>query len=77
MTDAPVPLVILPDWLQQLRRSEIGNRVLNADGTSCDSVMGLPRDEIFRDVIAGGQADFDVPYKHLTGPGRSRGASRS
>lgn len=61
----------LPEWLQSLRRSEIVNVVRSSPGTQGEYFLGIHRDEVFSQVIGGGQANFDVPYRHLSGGDRA------
>ncbi len=61
----------IPNWLDRLRRQEIIDVVYNHP-TTCDNlVLDLSKDEIFKQVIGGGQADFDKPYLHLSGAERA------
>jgi hypothetical protein len=57
----------LPDWLDELRREEITQRVKGDPRTSGDLLLGVHRDRIFCAVIEGGQADFDTPWETLSG----------
>lgn len=61
----------LPRWLGILRRTEVVAPVRNLPETSGDYFHGLHKDEVVSEVIGGGQADFDVPYKHLNGDQRT------
>ncbi len=61
----------LPDWLQRLRQSQIIDPVKSGPGTQGDYFLGIHRDEVCRQVIGCGQADFDEPYRHLDGRDRA------
>jgi SAM-dependent methyltransferase len=61
----------IPNWLAQLRRQEIIDVVKNHPTTHDDLVLNLSTEEIFNQVIGGGQADFDTPYRHLSGAERA------
>lgn len=61
----------IPNWLDRLRRQEIIDVVYNHPTTRDNLVLNLPKDEIFNQVIGGGQADFDTPYLHLSGAERA------
>jgi hypothetical protein len=61
----------IPSWLAQLRRQQIID-VVNSHPTTHDNlVLNLSPEEIFNQVICGGQADFDTPYLHLSGAERA------
>ena len=61
----------LPSWLLNLRRREVVDKILSSVGTQGDYILNIHRDEVFRDVLGGGQADFDQPYRHLGGADRA------
>lgn len=56
----------LPQWLEQLRRAEITERVRNDPRSICAKVLGVASDVAFHDVVGGGQADFDTPWENLS-----------
>jgi hypothetical protein len=60
-----------PAWLEQALHNEIEEYIRTDGRTTRDTFLGWPRGEIFRDVIDGGQADFDAPLKQLTGLDRA------
>src|SRR5262245_44944308 len=61
----------IPGWLQRLRRQEIVNLV-NQHPTKRDNlILGLPKQQVYEQVIRGGQAEFDTPYLHLSGADRA------
>ena len=60
----------VPDWLRRLRQQEIINVVRNRPDTQGDHFFGLDKNEIFSEVLGGGQADFDQPYRHLSASDR-------
>jgi hypothetical protein len=61
----------VPNWLVRLRRQEIIDVVNNHPTTHDNLVLNLSAEEIFNQVIGGGQADFDTPYLHLSGAERA------
>jgi hypothetical protein len=61
----------LPFWLQRLRQSQIVDVVRSRPGTLGEYFLGIHRDEIFDQVIGGGQADFDKPHLHLSAGDRA------
>lgn len=61
----------IPNWLRSLRRTEIIDVVCNNPSTKGDYFFGIHKDEVFNQVIGGGQGDFDIPYGHLSGSDRS------
>lgn len=61
----------LPGWLDALRRTEVGDTVRNLPETGGNYFHGLHKDEVVNQVIECGQADFDLPYKHLNGGDRA------
>jgi hypothetical protein len=54
-----------------MRRQEIIDVVNNHPTTHDNLILNLSIDEIFNQVIGGGQADFDTPYLHLSGTERA------
>ena len=57
--------VDLPDWLENLRRLEVTDRV-RADPRSRDrTLLGMNANRAF-DAVGGGQADFDAPHGDLS-----------
>ena len=61
----------LPSWLLNLRHQEIVAKVRSSIDTQGNCIFGIHRDEVFSDVLGGGQADFDARYRHLEGPDRA------
>ena len=61
----------LPSWLLNLRHREVVTKIQSSVDTHGDYIFGIHRDEVFADVLGGGQADFDAPYRHLGGPDRA------
>jgi hypothetical protein len=58
--------VALAPWLVTLRKNEI-TQVVNGDARTVDEdLLGVHKRIVFNEVIGGGQADFDKPWKHLT-----------
>jgi hypothetical protein len=56
----------LPNWLIMLRRAEIVARVQDDPRTTGDGdLLGVPIDRV-DEVIDWGQADFDMPWAHLS-----------
>ena len=51
----------IPTWLKQLRRQEIVNVVNQNPTTRNNLILGLPKQQVFDQVICGGQAEFDTP----------------
>ena len=60
-----------PSWLLNLRHREVVTKIQSSVDTQGDYILGIHRDEVFGDVLGGGQADFDAPYRHLEGPDRA------
>ena len=56
----------LPDWLTSLRRSEITGRVNNDPRSIAGTTLGVDRKTAVREVVGGGQADFDEPWGELS-----------
>jgi hypothetical protein len=54
-----------------LRRTEIIDSVRSHPETDGDYLLGIHKAQIFRSVIGGGQADFDLPYCNLSPRGRA------
>jgi SAM-dependent methyltransferase len=63
--------VPLPAWLDALRQTEVIAAVRSLPETGGNHFRGLHKDEVVNLVIGGGQADFDLPYKHLTARDRA------
>ena len=63
--------VELPQWLQDLRRSEIIKRVHDDPRSTEGTLLGASRDVAAREVIGGGQADFDQPWNGLSAADRA------
>lgn len=55
-----------PEWLEQLRREEIVARVRDDERSTDGTLLGVPFRRVFREVIEGGQADFDADWHHLS-----------
>ena len=55
----------LPDWLDSLRKVEVTDRVRQDTRSRDDTLFGIEFAEA-REVIGGGQADFDAPYGDLS-----------
>jgi SAM-dependent methyltransferase len=53
-------------WLESLRRTEITNVVRDDPRSTGSLLFGLPVPQIFDEVIGGGQADFDSPWRRLS-----------
>ncbi len=62
--------VELPKWLKDLRRSEIIDRVHGDPRSTGDTVLGVGREVAVREVIGGGQAEFDQPWNDLSADDR-------
>jgi hypothetical protein len=62
--------VALPQWLIDLRHEEVVDKVQNDPRSSGDLLLGVESARIFRDVIGGGQADFDDPWVGTSGSGK-------
>lgn len=60
----------LPDWLIRLRRSEITERVKNDPRSVAGRMLGVHVDTAAREVVGGGQADFDAPWEALSADDR-------
>lgn len=57
---------MLPDWLQELRRSEITDRVKNDPRSTGETVFGIDSNTAMREAAGWGQADFDEPWQNLS-----------
>lgn len=57
--------VKLPQWLEDLRRVEVVDRVQNDPRSRSGSALGLQRDEAM-DAIGWGQAQFDEPWHGMS-----------
>ena len=53
------------EWLQELRKTEVTDRVANDHRSQSDVLLGVPFNEAQR-FINGGQADFDAPFGPLS-----------
>ena len=62
--------VELPQWLELLRRSEIIDRVRNDPRSAGGRLLGVEREIAVREVIGGGQAEFDEPWRDLSADDR-------
>lgn len=60
----------VPPWLEDLRRAEVVRPVLSDMRTIGNDLLGVSAGTAFRDVICGGQADFDAPWNHLSADDR-------
>ena len=54
-----------PQWLEELRRSEVVDRVASDPRSRSGSVLGLQRNEAM-DAIGWGQAQFDEPWRGMS-----------
>lgn len=61
--------VTLPQWLQDLRRAQITERVLNDSRSGAGSFLGVGRDAALK-AIGWGQADFDESWGTLSSDDR-------
>ncbi len=59
-------VVQLPNWLDQLRRSEIVLRVRNDPRSTGGTLLGVSRDIVVKEVTSLGQAEFDEPWGNLS-----------
>ena len=62
--------VELPQWLMQLRRSEIVERVRDDPRSTGNTLLGVDFEVARRKVVGGGQADFDQPWNDLSADDR-------
>ncbi len=60
----------LPEWLMRLRRTEVTGRVHNDPRSSAGATLGIDRETAVREVVGGGQADFDEPWRELSADDR-------
>ncbi len=60
------PNPMLPEWLRQLRRTEVTDRVKDDPRTTTGTVLGVNPDEAKREAAGWGQADFDEPWGDLS-----------
>ena len=58
-------IVKLPEWLDELRRREVTDRVRDDSRSSGGTLFGMDGDEAYA-AISGGQADFDAPTEGLS-----------
>ncbi len=70
ITDEVKMPVTLPQWLQDLRRDEITERVGNDPRSVGRKVLGVDKDAVMDEVIGWGQADFDEPWGTLSSDDR-------
>ena len=63
--------VELPQWLKDLRRSEITDRVRNDPRSTGNTLLGVDFEVARRQVVGGGQADFDRPWNGLSADDRA------
>ena len=56
----------LPHWLEQLRRTEIMQRVKNDPRSGPEQYLGVSSSDATHEVAGWGQADFDKPWRHLS-----------
>ncbi len=56
----------LPKWLDDLRQEEVVQRVLDDSRSVCGTVLGVSFDVARNEVVGGGQASFDEPWRDLT-----------
>ena len=56
----------LAQWLEALRRSEITERVKNDPRSKGGKILGVDPEIAQREVLGGGQADFDAPWNDLS-----------
>ena len=61
----PISYATLPNWLDQLRKVEIVERVLNDPRSTGDTLFGMDSNQAFS-AINGGQTDFDRPQGNLS-----------
>ena len=59
--------VELPEWLEELRRVHVTDRVLNDPRSRDRTLFGMNMAQAF-EAIGGGQADFDAPCGDLSSP---------
>ena len=57
---------MLPDWLQELRLSEITDRVKNDPRSTGETVFGIDSNTAMHKAAGWGQADFDEPWGELS-----------
>ena len=58
--------VALPQWLMQLRRSEIVERVRDDPRSTGNTLFGVDFEVARREVVGGGQAALDRPWNGLS-----------
>ena len=63
--------VELPQWIDNLRRSEVVERVRNDPRSINGTFLGVTRNLVVDGVIGGGQAEFDEPWNDLSGDDRA------
>ena len=57
---------MLPDWLEELRRSEITDLVNNDPRSTGETVFGINPNTAMREAAGWGQADFDESWRDLS-----------
>lgn len=62
--------VQLPQWLMHLRGSEIVERVRSDPRSTVNTLLGVDFEVAAREVVGGGQADFDRPWNGLSADDR-------
>ena len=58
-------------WIDNLRRSEVVERVRNDPRSLNGTFLGVTRNLVVDGVIGGGQAEFDEPWNDLSGDDRA------
>lgn len=63
----------MPDWVDELRRQEVVDRIKNDPRTRKrpGTCLGWPAEKIQKEALEWGQADFDKPLYGLTGADRA------
>ena len=62
--------VELPQWLEDLRRSEVVERVRHDPRSAGGTFLGVDFEVAVHEVIGGGQAEFDQPWNDLSADDR-------
>lgn len=63
--------MITPKWLELLRKQEIISPIHNDSRTKKDFPLGVLFETAFKEVIGGGQAEFDQSWNNLSSDDRS------
>lgn len=58
--------IVLNEWINALRRSEVIERVQNDPRSTPEKPLGVTPSVVHNEVVCGGQAEFDEPWNNLS-----------